>query len=63
MIAAIYARQSSVQHNVAAEDPSIMRQIEHARAYAARKGWTVLEEHIYADEIDHGAGHREGVNG
>src|SRR5262249_31687346 len=55
MIAAIYARKSTEQHNVSAEDRSVIRQIEHARAYAVRKGWTVLEEHIYCDDSSSGA--------
>src|SRR5215471_4003456 len=55
MIAPIYARKSTEQHNVSAEDRSVIRQIEHARAYAVRKGWTVLEEHIYCDDSISGA--------
>jgi DNA invertase Pin-like site-specific DNA recombinase len=46
MIAAIYARKSTDQ-NIADEEKSVTRQVEHARAYAARKGWTVAEEHVY----------------
>jgi DNA invertase Pin-like site-specific DNA recombinase len=42
MIAAIYARKSTDQ-NVADEAKSVTRQVESARAYAARKGWTVAE--------------------
>jgi hypothetical protein len=30
-------------------------QIEHATAYALKKGWTVSEDHIYADEGISGA--------
>ena len=41
MIAAIYARKSTEQNGVADEAKSVTRQIEHASAYAARKGWTV----------------------
>jgi DNA invertase Pin-like site-specific DNA recombinase len=50
MIAAIYARKSNEQQGVADEAKSVTRQIEHARAYAERKGWTVAEEHIYVDD-------------
>lgn len=50
MIAAIYARKSTEQSGVNDEEKSVTRQIEHARAYAARKGWTVAEEHIYVDD-------------
>jgi DNA invertase Pin-like site-specific DNA recombinase len=41
MIAAIYARKSTEQNGVADEQKSVARQIEHARQYAARKGWAV----------------------
>lgn len=54
MIAAIYARKSTDQ-NVADEEKSVTRQIERARAYAARKGWTVADEHVYADDGISGA--------
>src|SRR6059036_3520196 len=55
MIAAIYARKSTEQHDVSAQDRSVARQIEHAQAYAASKGWTVLEEHVYRDDGVSGA--------
>ena len=55
MIAAIYARKSTEQTGVADAEKSIMRQIEHARAYATRKGWSVAEEHVYADDAVSGA--------
>ena len=38
MIIAICARKSTEQ-NVSDEEKSVTRQIEHARAYAKRKGW------------------------
>lgn len=41
MIAAIYARKSTEQNGVAEDAKSVTRQIEHAKAYAAKKGWTV----------------------
>jgi DNA invertase Pin-like site-specific DNA recombinase len=40
MIAAIYARKSTDQ-NIADEEKSVTRQVERARAFAERKGWTV----------------------
>src|SRR5713101_3820379 len=49
MIAAIYARKSTEENGVADEDKSVTRQVEHARAYAARKGWLVADDHIYVD--------------
>jgi DNA invertase Pin-like site-specific DNA recombinase len=45
MIAAIYARKSTEQTGVADEQKSVTRQIDHARAYATSKGWTIAEEH------------------
>lgn len=55
MIAAIYARKSTDQSGVADEQKSVTRQIENARAYAARKGWQVLDEHVFADDGVSGA--------
>ena len=55
VIAAIYARKSTEQSGVNDEENSVTRQIEHATAYAARKGWTVAEEHIYVDDGVSGA--------
>jgi len=53
-IAAIYARKSTDQ-NVSDEEKSVARQVERARAYAERKGWTVAEEHVYVDDGISGA--------
>ena len=56
MIAAIYARKSTVEGNgVGEEAKSVTRQIENAKAYAERKGWVVAEEHIYSDDGISGA--------
>ena len=55
MIAAIYARKSTDQNGVAHEEKSVTRQIDHATAYAAGKGWTVAEAHIYSDDGISGA--------
>jgi site-specific DNA recombinase len=55
MIAAIYARKSNDQIGVADEQKSIARQVDHARVYAARKGWTVDEASIYVDDGISGA--------
>jgi site-specific DNA recombinase len=55
MIAAIYARKSTDQSGVSDEQRSVARQVEHARAYATRKGWTVLDEHVYVDDGISGA--------
>jgi DNA invertase Pin-like site-specific DNA recombinase len=45
MIAAIYARKS-IEQDVSDEQKSVTRQVEHGRAYAARKGWTVDDQHV-----------------
>lgn len=55
MIAAIYARKSTDQTGVADEQKSITRQVEHARAYAVGKGWTVDEASVYVDDGISGA--------
>lgn len=55
MIAAIYARKSTEQTGVAADQKSVARQIEHAHAYAARKGWRVAAEYVYVDDGISGA--------
>lgn len=55
MIAAIYARKSTEQTGVADEQRSVSRQIENARGYAARKGWTIAETHVYVDDGISGA--------
>src|SRR5882724_1470642 len=54
MIAAVYARKSTEQ-NRNDEEKSVARQIDQARAYAARKGWTIVDEHIYVDDGISGA--------
>lgn len=43
---AIYARYSSDKQRQA----SIQDQIRNCRAEAAKRGWVVLEEHLYIDE-------------
>ena len=55
MIATIYARKSTDQMGVADDQKSVARQIEHATAYARRKGWTVADEHVYVDDGISGA--------
>jgi site-specific DNA recombinase len=49
MIAAIYARKSTEQ-NLPDEEKSVTRQVEHATAYAERRGWTVALDHVYQDD-------------
>jgi hypothetical protein len=55
MTAAIYARKSTEQSNIADDQRSIVRQVENARAYAAANGWTVQEAFIYQDDGMSGA--------
>jgi len=55
MIAAIYARKSTEQNGVGDEEKSVTRQIEHAKTYATRKGWTVVEDYVYVDDGISGA--------
>jgi DNA invertase Pin-like site-specific DNA recombinase len=50
MIAAIYARKSTDQTGVADEQKSVARQVAHARAYAAQRGWIVDERFIFVDD-------------
>lgn len=52
---AVYARRSTEQNAVADEAKSVARQIDHARAYAAKKGWTLDERFIFADDAVSGA--------
>jgi len=54
-VAAIYARKSTDQVGVSDESRSVTRQIEHATAYALRKGWAVAETHVYSDDGISGA--------
>jgi site-specific DNA recombinase len=55
MIAAVYARKSTEQNAVVDEAKSVTRQVEHARAYAASRGWTIADEHVYVDDAISGA--------
>jgi hypothetical protein len=42
MNAAIYARKSTEQSGVAEEAKSVTRQIDNAKAYALKMGWSVV---------------------
>ncbi len=55
MIAAIYARKSTEQNGVPDDQKSVARQVEHARAYAVRKGWTVDDAYTFVDDGISGA--------
>lgn len=55
MRAAIYARKSTEQVGLGEEEKSVTRQIDHAKLYAAKKGWLVSDEHIFVDDGISGA--------
>src|SRR5215207_1870324 len=55
MIAAIYAGKSTEQNGVAEGEKSVDGQVDHARQYAERKGWTVADDHVYIDDGISGA--------
>ncbi len=55
VIAAIYVRKSTEQSGVSDDQRSVARQIDHARQYAARKGWAVDAAHVYVDDGISGA--------
>jgi site-specific DNA recombinase len=54
MIAAIYARKSTEQ-NVPDDAKSVARQLDQARAFAAKRGWQVDAAHVYVDDAISGA--------
>jgi site-specific DNA recombinase len=53
--AAIYARKSNDDSDREEENKSVTRQVERARAYAEKRGWTVDGEHVYVDDGVSGA--------
>ncbi|MHB0982183.1 MAG: recombinase family protein [Thiobacillus sp.] len=55
MKAAIYARKSTDDNDRDADNKSVTRQVEHARTYAKKQGWTVDDEHIFVDDGISGA--------
>jgi site-specific DNA recombinase len=55
MVAAVYARKSTEQLGVAEDQKSITRQIEHATAFATRRGWRVDPTLIFQDDGISGA--------
>jgi site-specific DNA recombinase len=55
MICAIYARKSTEQTGVAEDAKSVMRQIEGAKLYAAKKGWALDDSLVFADDGFSGA--------
>jgi site-specific DNA recombinase len=55
MVAAVYVRKSNDQSGVAEDQKSVARQVEHARAFAVARGWTVDDQHVYIDDGISGA--------
>src|SRR5262245_26736941 len=55
MIAAVYARKSTTQDDVADEAKSVTRQVDGARAFIAARGWTLDDAHVYTDDGVSGA--------
>ena len=55
MLAAVYSRKSTSQDGVADEERSVQRQLDHATAYAERKGWHVDPAYVYVDDGISGA--------
>jgi site-specific DNA recombinase len=53
--AAIYARKSTKDDDVADDAKSIKRQTDGARDFIAAKGWALVEEHVYTDARTSGA--------
>jgi len=48
--AAIYARKSTDDNDGTEVNKSVVRQVDHAKAYAEKQGWTVDPEHIFMDD-------------
>ena len=55
MIAAIYARKSTAQDDVAEDAKSVTRQVDGAKSFITTKGWTLDDAHIYEDDGVSGA--------
>ncbi len=55
MKAAIYARKSTDDNDRDEDNKSVTRQVQHAKAYAESKGWSVDPEHIFVDDNQSGA--------
>jgi site-specific DNA recombinase len=55
MIAAIYARKSNEQTDVADDAKSVTRQVDGAKSFITSKGWTLADHHVYVDDGVSGA--------
>ena len=54
-VAAIYSRKSTDQTGVAEDQRSVVRQVEHAKDYATKKGWHVDDQFVFVDDGISGA--------
>jgi site-specific DNA recombinase len=55
MICAVYCRKSNPDERTSEDGKSVERQRENATAFAAKKGWTVTDAHVYVDDGISGA--------
>ena len=55
MNAAIYARVSVEKEGALDSEKSVTRQVENAKAFAVKNGWTVKDAHVYIDDGISGA--------
>jgi site-specific DNA recombinase len=55
MKAAIYARKSTDDNSKNKDNKSVTRQVERAKAYATKKGWTVDDAFVFVDDGISGA--------
>jgi len=55
MTCAIYSRKSNDDSDKQVDNKSVTRQVEHAKAFASKHGWTVDDDHVYVDDNVSGA--------
>lgn len=53
--AAIYARKSNDEPGKDTELKSVVRQVEHAKVFAAKRGWMVDDRYVFTDDAVSGA--------
>jgi len=64
MVAGCYARKSTDEGDKAADAKSVVRQVQRAREFAAKKGWQFNENFVFTDDGISGAefAKRPGLN-
>ncbi len=55
MKCSIYARKSTDESGKNKEDTSVVRQFANSRKFIKKKGWVVVEQHVYSDDGISGA--------